>query len=767
MPRVIGSLALLAGLLLGQLSTALPSTPWLLVAGVSAALVHLTRLRKIAVPRLLATLLAGMVFAWASTLEWQALQVPATTADKRLLVESVIRSVPVRAGPELRFDIDATIVGGLAPRDLRTRRARLVWRDAPIAPRAGERWRLLVRLASSGDVRNFAGPDTARHAYRDSVHFAGRVLPSTLNTRLVLANTSVDTLRARVATSIREGVADPDAAALLTALAVGLTDRLTVDQWRVFNATGTTHLVAISGLHVTMFALVAFVVARHTWRWLPLGRRVEREPFAMLLGLAAAGAYALLSGFSVPAQRTWLMLAIFASVKLCARHAGAARVWSLALVAVLCLDPRAPLSAGFWLSFVAVGVILMTATVTAFAGSVGITAMARLANLVRLQCAIVLALAPLTFAVFDGLSITGFVVNLVAIPLVSFVLVPLVLAGTLAVFVAPDVSSIFFGVAASLYEWFWPALTWASDLDVSLWRATPALWWFPFAMLAALVVLRRWPLPLRASAILAALPLVFAPSRLPEPGTARLSVLDAGRGAATLVFTHSHVLLFDTGDSWNTRGARLRQWILPALDARQRGHIDVLVLPTLDRDRAQTAATLAFERGVRELLVGGGWPASSLPVRTCTDSEFHRDGVRFQSFAAGSGRRYCALRISVGAHAVLLGGDLDVAAERALIARVGRSALASDVVLVSRHASPVASSPEWIEATVADLAIATGGIVNSHSRDVTLARWRAAGAGVLDTRRDGGIELGLGTSGVEVIATARASRYPFVWRRSP
>jgi len=760
---VIGALALLAGILLGLFSAALPVTAWLPVAAASATLVLIPRFRKIAVARQLAVLLAGMVFGWASTLQWLALQVPATSADERLLVEGVIRSVPVRAGAELRFDMDAVNVEGLASRDARPRRARLVWRDAAFAPRAGERWRLLVRLAPLGDVRNFAGTDTARHSFRDGVHFAGRVLPSTLNTRLALANTSVDTLRARVATRIREEVADPDAAALLTALAVGLADRLSTDQWRVFNATGTTHLVAISGLHVTLFALLAFVAARRAWRWLPFVRLLERERFAMLLGVAAAGAYALLSGFSVPAQRTWLMLATFAWARLAARHAGAGRVWSLALLAVLCADPRAPLSAGFWLSFVAVGVILLTARPAV--GSAALTT--RIADLVRLQCAIVLALAPLTFAVFDGLSISGLVVNLVAIPLVSFVLVPLVLGGTLAVLVAPGWCHVFFGVAALLYEWVWPALVFAADLDFSLWRATPASWWYAFATLAALILLRRWPLSLRASAACAALPLMFAPSRLPEPGTARISVLDAGRGAATLVFTHSHVLLFDTGDSWNTRGARLRQWVLPALDILQRDHIDLLVLPSLDRDRAQAAAALAIERGVRAVLVGGAWPANSLPVQPCRDSELHWDGVRIQSFAAGSGGRYCALRISVGAHAVLLGGDLDVAAERALIARVGREALASDAVLVSRHASSVASAPEWIEASAAGLAIATGGIVNSHSREVTLARWRAAGARVLDTRRDGGIQLGLGTSGVDVVAVARASRYPFVWRRLP
>jgi competence protein ComEC len=479
--------------------------------------------------------------------------------------------------------------------------------------------------------------------------------------------------------------------------------------------------------------------------------------------LGAAGSYALLSGFSVPAQRTWLMLALFASARLAARHLSAGRLWSLALIAVLCLDPHAPLAAGFWLSFVAVGVILMAASGSADPSFMTLT---RFSNAVRLQCAILLALAPLTFAVFGGLSLVGLAVNLVAIPVVSFVLVPLVLAGALAVLVAPGWSHVFFNVAAHLYDALWPGLTWAADREFALARAAPDLWWFPFAMLAALVMLRRWPAPLRISAICAVLPLAFAPSRLPESGVARVSVLDAGRGAAALVFTHSQVLLFDTGDSWNTRGTRLRRWVLPALDASRRNRVDLLVLPALDDDRAHAAAALAFEREVPKLLVGGGWKASSLPAKRCTDSQFYQDGVRFQTFAAGPGGKYCALRVSAGAHAILLGGDLDGEAERGLVARVGPGALASDVVLMSRQAGSTASAPEWIEASSAVLAIATGGIADSHTREVTLARWRASGAAVLDTRRAGGIELGLGTSGVRVVAVARDSRYPFVWRRS-
>jgi competence protein ComEC len=231
-----------------------------------------------------------------------------------------------------------------------------------------------------------------------------------------------------------------------------------------------------------------------------------------------------------------------------------------------------------------------------------------------------------------------------------------------------------------------------------------------------------------------------------------------------LLFTESHVLLFDTGDSWGSRGRRVREVILPALDARARRTIDLLVLPALNEDRAHGAALLSFERGLKRVLVGGDWPGASLPAADCEDSSFQWDGVAFQTFAVGASGRNCVLRVVAGGRGLVFTGDMDRAAERELIARLPRGELDSDVVLMSRHGSPAGSAAEWIEETSAGVAVAAGGAA-SQSRAITLERWRKSGAVVFDTRRDGAIELGLGTRGVRVIAVARESRYPFVWRR--
>lgn len=753
-----GALCLLAGVLAGLATARTPSVAWMAAAAILIGITAFGPFRRHGACRRLAQFALGALLASVEVARWSALVLAPASSDTRVLIEARIVDPPARRGAELRFDAEIVVLEGAS--DARPRRARLTWREAPTAPRTGERWRLLVRLAPLAETRNFSGLESACIALRDRIHVAGRVLPSTLNTRRALAADSIDTTRARIAQRIGDGVADPDAAALLAALAVGLTDGVSADQWRVFNATGTTHLVAISGLHVTLFALLAFAMARLAWRWVAPGLRLGRETFAMLAGLAAAGGYALLAGFSVPTQRTWLMLAVFVIARLSARAIGAARTWSLALVAVLLLDPLAPLAAGFWLSFVAVGVLMLLDHAPLVPSRRSLPGKLRLA--LHLQWAVMLLLAPLTVAVFGGISIAGLAVNLVAIPVVSFVFVPLVLAGALASLAAPEFGAMLFRVAARLYDFAWPALSAAAEPDHALWRVSPPDWWYGVAFVAAGLLLLRWPLSLRLTAIVLALPLVFAPVPAPPPGSARVEVLDAGRGASVLITTHSRTVLFDTGDTWGSEGARIKV-ALAALESLGRAP-DTLMLPALDPDRAAGAALLSHERGVGSIRVGAGW-ATSLPVRPCVEQGFVADDVRFDLLPGGPGARYCALRIVAGGRALLMGGDLDAAAERALAARLGPR-LASDAVIMSRHGSSLASSRQWIETSGAGLVIATGGIT-SESRRKAIARWSATGARILDTRTEGAIVLEMGTRGVEVAGTARRSRYPFAWRRLP
>jgi competence protein ComEC len=317
-----------------------------------------------------------------------------------------------------------------------------------------------------------------------------------------------------------------------------------------------------------------------------------------------------------------------------------------------------------------------------------------------------------------------------------------------------------------MYEWLWPALVACADFKLgaldAAWRAAPTWWWFFLAAPATLVWLCRWPWVLRLSAACALLPLWFEPPRAPPTASVALHVLDAGRGTAALLQTRHHVLLFDTGDAWNTRGARLTELVLPALDALDLERVDGLVLPRLDEDRARAAALLALDRQLTRAHVVSDWPGSGVGAR-CRDATWSWDGVGFTTYAQGL---HCLLRVFVPGHAILLAGDLDAAAESALLARLLPGALVSDVVVIGRQASDLGSSKRWIENTDPGLAIATGGIAQAQSRQRVLARWRGR-ARVLDTRNEGAVVLELSARGIALERVARTSRYPFHWRRPP
>jgi competence protein ComEC len=229
---------------------------------------------------------------------------------------------------------------------------------------------------------------------------------------------------------------------------------------------------------------------------------------------------------------------------------------------------------------------------------------------------------------------------------------------------------------------------------------------------------------------------------------------------AVLLRTASRVLMFDTGDSWGTRGSRFREVVLPALEDLA-PRVDLLLLPSLDEDRARSAALMMLDGKVDRLVVGGGWPGSATDPR-CREQQFHWDEVAFQIFEAG---RYCLLRVAVPGASVLLAGDLDAAAERRLLARVGAPALASDAVLVGRRVSASASSAGWIESLSPGLVIASGGIAEARARIEVLDRWRRHSKLIVDTRRVGGVRLLLDADGVRLGAAARDSRFPFAWRR--
>jgi competence protein ComEC len=585
-------------------------------------------------------------------LEWLEGRWPEHASGDRVLAEAVVESIPVDGGDVWSFDAIAQGVGNL----------RVISRDRGVLPRAGERWQLLLALRPPRAPVNPGALDLEQHYFRARIHALATVVPSRMNRRVSAGHRPLTQLREAAARRIDERVEDPEASALIQALAVGATGEMSTEQWRVFNATGTSHLVAISGLHVTMFATVAFFVSRRfwsglLWRWLPW----PRDNVAAAIAFAAALAYAMLAGLSVPTQRTLIMLGAWLLARSLARVVTPLAPMALALLAVLLLDPFAPLAAGFWLSFAAMGAIILVTEPQVRQRSWWRGALA-------VQLAVTAALTPLTLAWFGSFSAISLVTNAVAIPAVSGVFVPAILLALALMPAWCAASDAVLQSAAYLHAFGWPWLVAAADWPAAMLHLDPPGWWYGLAALAVGASLMPLPVRLRLAALVWLLPLaVSAPERIPEGGM-KLTVLDVGRGTAVVVQTASHVLIYGTGESYGTEGRIIGNVLLPFLRSEGIVEIDALVLP--------------HPTSVTSLL-------AELPVaRTSMDcgheAQWTWDEVTFRIHAAGE---RCALQViaSNGAEARMPGeGAIRVAAGPWLVVNQRRLVRGRDPSLQQR-----------------------------------------------------------------------------------
>ncbi len=748
---------LLSGVLLAlgaQAQGCMPAAgPWLAGACLLALLLlgapSLQRWRKLPALRALAALIGGFLLAWWQVRSYEQQRLP-EQFDQRLLSTATIVGLPLRRGDELYFTAQLQAAGA-SPAFTGTARTALRWSGAPPL-HAGERWQLLVALHAPAQSANPGSVDSQALNLRERRHASGQVIASPLNRALPGAKRTLDFWRERIGARLAALVSERDTAALIIALAIGDTQRISVEQWRVFNANGITHLVAISGLHVTLFCVLTSALMASLWRRVGfLQTRVSRSSCAALFGLGAAGVYALLAGWSVPTQRTLLMLAAWHGLQMLSRPRRATRTLAAGLIGVLCLDPLAPLAAGFWLSFLAVAALLLGGAV-AGERSQGWRA------LLHEQGLVAVALLPATLAVFGSMSLAGLLVNLLAIPFFSFLLVPLILAATLCLGICPPLALALLKLCAWLIGLAWPLLQGVADSPMALWHADPAPWWFALAAVAVLVVLLPWPAWMRASAALALLP-VLAPARTSMmSGSFCATVFDLGAGEATLLRTAHHALLFDDGEVWGSAGTVTATRLLPALRHYHLAILDRLVLPRVDADRGAGAAALTAAIAVHELYAGGT-TVPPVEFQPCvTGQRWQWDGVDFETLDAAS----CAMRVATENSELLLPGSASAAAQSAQLApqlagHLARHPGQTVVTLIPAHGSRSAYSASLVNALQPRLAILSAAARAPQRATVaaTLRAWSAGGAQLRITGRDGALELQFQPSGRVLLAQWR------------
>ncbi len=652
--------------------------------------------------------------------------------EERVLARACITGIAQLSGRATRFD--ATLSFPRDPQRL-AQRARISWSGAAgRGVHAGECWQLLLRLRPPVATLNFQAVDSERNLLRDHVQVLAGVIASPLNKRLTIAPAfSLLALRERLARRISMAVTDPASGALLAALAVGETGEVTRGQWRIFNSTGITHLVAISGMHVTAFALLAMAVVRRLWTWLAVRGAIgwPRERCAALAGVVLATGYSLLAGFSVPTQRTLLMLAVWLVLRESARASRSSASLGFAVVAVLLWDPLAVLAAGFWLSFLAVAAIIGIA-----GGALRPGGALRVAATV--QWAVFVALLPATLAIFGSVSVAGLLVNVAAIPLFTWVLVPVALLSTVVLLCLPD------WLSQPLLEWvLWlgagvanrvaPWLAQAADSPHALWGVAPAWWWFALAVIAVPCVLLPWHRSVRLAGVLVVLPLLWRDVR-PAPGELVMTVFDVGQATAVLVRSGARALLWGTGDSFGSDGVAVEQAVLPYLRANGVVHLDALVLPRFDRDSGAGLAALLTVLSIDQVW-GSAIEALAPEVQPCAPGTVYLwPPWRLQVMPDATGR--CALSMQGPMGSFVLSER--VPADRPLV----DPAPSAMLWLAHRGQGPgltpaqvVDAKPTWIVASVSHSALAT-----SAWQQLAVALARDARV-LLATAEQGALEL--------------------------
>lgn len=638
------------------------------------------------------------------------------------------------------FDIQQTL-----PRSLwqNPGRVRLRWEEPPKILYPGDVYQLTVKLKPPRSYSNPGSFDKEKQFFLN--HWVGSGNVSDKSNALYLENRRfagwVDRLRYSIRKQMQKYLENQPLCGPIIALVVGAKEGIQPDQWQIFQETGTSHLMAISGLHVGLMASVAFCIIHFIWRRLPdIFLKIPCQWSAAIAALISTVVYALLAGFSVPTQRAMIMVLITMAGIILRRKISVGRSFFVALGVLLLMDPFATLSPGFWLSFGAVGIIL-------YGMNNRLSPRGLWYRFGRPQFLVFLGLMPYTFSVFGQISLIAPVANLFAIPILSFLVVPLAIFGALIAAVSPSLGAFLLRSAESILGLLWMLLEYLKKLPFATWnRAECSFFSLCCAMMGMFWLLSPRGLPGRYLGIIFILPLFLNIADKVEEGTARVTVLDVGQGLSTVVETKNHVLVYDTGPKFNAQFDTGDRVVIPYLKTRGRKKIDTLIISHGDNDHVGGMASILKKMPVQELMSSEDLPVDK-PVIYCFPGQtWQWDGVTFEilhpetMITQKRNDHSCVLQVRAGHQSILLTGDIESKSEHKILARYGKQ-LQSTVLLVPHHGSSTSSALDFIQGVNPEYAIIPVGKYNSygHPKPEVLARYRDQGIKLYDSVRHGAI----------------------------
>ncbi|MBU3636642.1 DNA internalization-related competence protein ComEC/Rec2 [Polynucleobacter sp. es-MAR-4] len=696
--------------------------------------------------------------------------------SKDLILEGRVNALPQSSpgGAKFSFEVDHAFLGKELIQSFPSQ-VYLSWQPAWRNPHSipeiipGQRWEFKVKIKRPYGSLNPHTFDFERWSFHQDFGASGSVRSGKLLLEKDIAFTEFVLAMEYQRWKLRQKIQrllprDARYGGVIAALVMGDQNAIAQEDWRVFNATGIGHLISISGLHVTMLAGFGAMLAAFIWRRNSLPLFIPVSKVAAAAGFLTAFVYAWLAGFQIPAQRTMYMVGVVAFALWSGRNPRSFDIWWWALAFVLLVDPMAPYTPGFWLSFGAVAAILY-----AMQDSDGLLGVPTgrelqldwrhrvtqaLREACRVQAVVTIALLPLTLYWFSQVSIVSPLANAIAIPVVSYIVTPLAIAGALL----PDFIGKWLLIPTHItMDYLAIMLTWMANWKWAIaWSSQPAWWAMLFSTIGIIVAIR--PGSIRESWMSRVVGLMLTTSLFIYPtqntnlsqGEFRATVLDIGQGTAVLIETKTKKLLYDTGPIQGKDNAGQRI-ILPYLRGRGIDHVDRMVISHSDSDHIGGAATLLKEIRFESMM--GSLPSTNpllanlrdrrIPAIPCRFGQKWRwDGVGFYIWHPNEFTVFedqhprkpnevsCVLEVRNSRTSFWLTGDVEKQGEAEITERLTRAALndlndKSLIFMAPHHGSKTSSSQELLTALNPDEAFAQNGYRNryGHPHPTVTARY--------------------------------------------
>jgi len=718
-------------------------------------------------------------FIWATVIAYYSLsnKIPTELEGKDIVVTGVISTIPEKIGRRTRFELVLDSVIYKNKSYISPRKIRLNWYGKSPILKPDDKWQLVVRLKKPFGYQNSGGFDYEAWMFQNKIDAKGYVRKSKLNILLQENKSWLSFTRARY--ELKQKIHKINHSvyrSIILALLIGDKSEIKDKQWQVFRKTGTSHLIAISGLHIGLIAGLVFFMSRWLWGFYSNGVEIIPSPkVAALCAIVAAVIYSALAGFSLPTQRALIMLCVIMVSILFDIRAQSWKTLSIALLLVLVLSPFSVMNPGFWLSFCAVGIILY------FSKMKNISELKFVSTLYSwslIQIVIAVGLIPFVLLFFGETSIISPIANFIIVPVFSFIVVPITFIAGCILFVSPTVSGLLFSVVVFVLDKTWIFLEYLATLNFSTVRidflSNIA---FVLACVGVTLIFLPKKFPAKYLTPIFFLPLLFFKPESPEFGTAKMTLLDVGQGLAVVIQTEHHVLVFDTGPRFSNSFNTGKTVVVPFLKSKGISQVNYLIISHGDNDHIGGVKSVVDLINVNSILTSVPTKVVAMikssnqkvPVELCnSDLQWHWDGVEFRFIHPSpqttlkDNDASCVLQISSGQNTILLTGDIEAKAEQEIVDDSELNSglnLLSTILVAPHHGSKTSSTQLFLDKVRPKYVLYAVGYRNRYRfpADVVSKRYKNLGAIEYSTSNNGAIVF---------ILSAKEIKKPELYRES-